>query len=89
MWERLGNDSYLLNSSWPTHDPDLLQETPMTIIVQINGKTRGKVENIPSNWTKDQVVEKVLEEPKISSWLQEKQTRTVIYVEKRLVNFVI
>ncbi|HIO22597.1 MAG TPA: leucine--tRNA ligase, partial [Nitrospirales bacterium] len=89
MWDALGNDSHVLHSSWPQYDPALLQEALLTIIVQVNGKTRGKVEDIPPDWTEEQIVDKVREEPKMSSWLQGKTTHKVIYVEKRLVNFVV
>tara|TARA_B100000315_G_C14594777_1_gene598196 strand:- start:1484 stop:4093 length:2610 start_codon:yes stop_codon:yes gene_type:complete len=89
MWAALGNDSHVLHSSWPQYDPTLLQEEPLTIILQVNGKTRGKLEGISHDWTKEQVVEKARKEPKMDSWLQGKTTRKVIYVEHRLVNFVI
>ena len=89
MWEALGNDSHVMHVSWPQYDPVLLQEEPLTVIIQVNGKTRGTVEDIPPDWTEAQVVEKVREEPKVSSWLQGKPTRKVIYVEKRLVNFIV
>ena len=89
MWNALGNTEHVLHASWPQHDPTLLQEDFLTIIIQVNGKTRGTVAGVPPDSTEEQIVAHVREEPKLSSWLQGKRPRRIIYVEHRLVNFVV
>lgn len=44
MWETLGLPPSIANSTWPTADPSLMVEDSVTMVVQIQGKIRGKVD---------------------------------------------
>ena len=43
IWAGLGHASALIDETWPTHDPALLQESTITVAVQVNGKLRGTI----------------------------------------------
>jgi len=73
---------------WPRYDPVLVVSDRMTIPIQVNGKLRSKID-VPADWTEDQVVAMAGQDAKLIEWLQGKTPRKVIYVEKKLLNFVV
>jgi leucyl-tRNA synthetase len=58
----------------------------LTIPVQVNGKLRAKLD-VGADATREQV--EVLAREQIAEWLQGKEPKKVIYVEKKLINFVV
>ena len=71
---------------WPVYDPVLAYEDDVTIIIQVNGKTRG---SIVTNRDADQQVVEPIAEQAILKWLQGKKPIKVIFVKNRLINFVV
>jgi leucyl-tRNA synthetase len=53
----------------------------------VNGKLRSKI-SVPAGSTKDQIIASAQGDTKLTEWLQDKTPRKVIYVEQKLVNFV-
>ena len=88
LWEALGQTPSVARQAWPWHDPALVVSERLTIPIQVNGKLRSKIE-VPADSTEQQVVALARQDGKLSEWLQGKQPRKVIYVEKKLVNFVV
>jgi leucyl-tRNA synthetase len=77
-------------SNWPKYNPEMIIEKTLIIAVQINGKLRGtlEIENQESK-IKSQVEKMAKEDLKIQKWLEGKEIRKVIFVEGKLINFVI
>jgi leucyl-tRNA synthetase len=69
-------------------NPELLVSAEWTIPIQVNGKLRSKIA-VAAGSTKDQVIASAQNDAKLLEWLQGKTPRKVIYVEQKLVNFVI
>jgi leucyl-tRNA synthetase len=89
LWrEALGNQPSVARHPWPSYDPGLVVSDRLTIPIQVNGKLRSKIE-VPADWNQEQVIARAQQDAKLSEWLQGKPPRKVIYVEKKLVNFVI
>ncbi|GJL51475.1 MAG: leucine--tRNA ligase [Nitrospirales bacterium] len=88
LWEMLGHSPSVAWQPWPDYDPALLVAKEMTIPLQINGKLRSKIQ-VPADWTKDQIVKHAEQDAKLQESLQGKEPRKVIYVEKKLINFVV
>jgi leucyl-tRNA synthetase len=72
--------------TWPTYNPDLLVVDSANIPVQVNGKLRATL-TMPINATQE-VVEKAARE-EISKWLEGKEIIKVIFVQNRMISFVI
>lgn len=87
LWERLGHQPSLAWHPWPSYDPALIVSERMTIPIQINGKLRSKIE-VTADAAREQVIALARQDAKVREWLQGKEPRNVIYVEKKLVNFV-
>mgnify|MGYP003385165549 FL=1 len=86
LWATLGHAPSVSQQPWPQFDPALTVSDRLTIPVQVNGKLRGKIE-VAADAARD-MVERAAREI-VAEWLQGGEPKKVIYVEKKLVNFVI
>ncbi len=88
LWKTLGHAPSVSRQPWPAFDPVLVVSDRLEIPIQVNGKLRSKIE-VPADWTEEQVVALAKQDTKLAEWLQGKPPRKVIYVPKKLVNFVV
>ena len=72
---------------WPAFDEELAAEDLITLVVQVNGKVRDRLE-IPAGTSKEKTEQTALAAPKVQSYLEGRQIRKVIVVPERLVNIV-
>ena len=78
----------LTGSRWPKYDEQLIKEEQVTLIIQINGKVRDKME-IKSGLNQQQIEKLVLESAKLQPWLEGKQPKKIIFVPDKLINIVV
>ncbi len=85
MWEKLGHDTTVFESSWPEYDEEAMKEDEIKIPLQINGKTRA-ILHISASADKDTILAKGKEllGKKFSS-----EPVKEIYVPGKIVNFVV
>lgn len=87
LWSRLGKKGLLDYEAWPSYDTLLIQETEIDLIIQINGKVRGKL-RVAKAITQADAERIALQDDKIKTMLGGKPKKT-IFVPGRLINFVI
>ncbi|MBR1529488.1 MAG: leucine--tRNA ligase [Oscillospiraceae bacterium] len=78
----------LNEQTWPEFDEALCTDETVEIVVQINGKVKMKL-NIPADAEKDTVLAQALAEPRIAEAVARKNLVKQIYVQNKLVNFVV
>jgi leucyl-tRNA synthetase len=88
LWQTAGHATSIVRQPWPVFNPDLVVSAEWTIPIQVNGKLRSKI-SVPAGSTKDQIIVSAQSDAKLIEWLQDKTPRKVIYVEQKLVNFVL
>ncbi|NTU46066.1 leucine--tRNA ligase [Candidatus Roizmanbacteria bacterium] len=89
IWRNVfGEKESIHISTWPTFDRSQIETEELVIPVQVNGKTRSSVIIPIADANKDSVVKKALEEEKLAKYVQGREY-DVIYVEKRILNFVV
>ncbi len=88
LWQSLGNNESIFKAQWPKCDERLLIEENVTIIIQVNGKMRSKID-VPADITDSLLKESVLSDEKLKPWLQDKPIKNLIIVPKKLVNIVV
>ena len=88
LWNKLNKNSSLIDESWPMVDNDALLESKKEIIVQINGKLRGKV-IIETDKNKEEVNLIVMLDEKLNSYLKDNDIKKIIYVKNKLINYVV
>ncbi|HXV67929.1 MAG TPA: leucine--tRNA ligase [Nitrospira sp.] len=86
LWGILGRGPSVSQQPWPPFDPALTISEHMTIPVQVNGKLRGKIE-VEHGATRE-IVERLSRE-QVAEWLQGNEPKKIVYVEKKLINFVV
>ena len=87
-WERLGEKPFLIDVPWPVFDPSLAARQRVTLVVQVNGKVRGKLDVEPGAGEPDAVALARSDE-KIRAWIEGKQIERTVYVPDRLLNLVV
>ncbi len=85
--KELGN-APIVNMAWPTLDPELIRESTVTVVVQINGRLRGQV-LVPENSDENIVFENAKKDDKINSYIQGRHVKRLILVKNKLLNIVV
>ncbi len=88
LWEKLGNNQSIHLQNWPTFNPELLVENSFTYPISINGKTRHSME-FPLDASQEEIQSKVLSEPIVIKWVEDKPIKKFILVKGRIINVVI
>jgi leucyl-tRNA synthetase len=88
LWEMLGNQGGISKAKWPRYREDLTREEQIEIIIQINGRLRGKMV-VEENLGEDETRERAMTDPRIAPLLAGKQILKVVVVPKKLVNVVL
>ena len=87
LWERLGHQEMLARTPWPRHDPALLKEDQVTLVLQVNGKVRSHL-TLPAGAGQEEIKQRALADPAVQKWLSGKPPKNLIVVPNRLVNVV-
>ena len=87
-WERLGHDTSVFEARWPSYDPALLVDDIAEVVVQVNGRTRGKV-TVARGALEGVVVGAAQADPQVARFTEGKAVRKVVYVPNRLLNIVV
>jgi leucyl-tRNA synthetase len=88
LWQSLGYEASLEESGWPVWDESALVADTLLIVVQVNGKVRGKV-TVPADADKETVEATALADANVIRFIEGKTVRKVIVVPGRLVNLVV
>ena len=86
LWQRR-NDKSILISGWPEFSSELAEEKSITLIVQVNGKLRDKLE-VEKGIAKTQAIKLAKEREKVKKWIEGENIKKEIFVKDKLVNFV-
>jgi leucyl-tRNA synthetase len=86
LWAVLGHQPSISQQPWPVFDPVLTVSDRLIIPIQVNGKLRAKLE-VGADATREQI--EGLARPQIAEWLHGKEPKKIVYVEKKLINFVV
>ncbi len=88
LWERLGSKPSLFDAGWPVVDESALARQSVTVVIQVNGKVRGRIETPPGS-DRHSLEEKARAESNVARFIADKTIRKVIVVPDKLVNIVV
>ena len=88
LWEEQERKGPVFHQSWPAYDPELAREEEAEIVIQVNGKVRGRM-NVAFGTPREALEKHALDDAKVRSLLDGKQVVRVIVVPDKLVNIVI
>ena len=88
LWEMLGHEEGQWTAAWPAFDAELARETEVEIVVQVNGRVRGKLK-VAAGMLEAQVIPLATGEPSVAAHLNGKRVVKHIFVADKLVNLVV
>ena len=88
MWEEMGREGPIFKQPWPVYDADLARDEQAEVVIQVNGKLRGRI-FVPFKTPREELEALARADPKVQSFLDGKQIVKIIVVPDKLVNFVV
>ncbi len=89
LWESLGHEKPIHPTrGWPAYDPSIAAEDRLTLVVQVNGKLRGRL-SIGTDEDDETIKKRALDDENVKRFLEGKDIVRVVVVPKRLVNVVV
>ena len=88
IWSQLNNSNSIFEQNWPTYDEAKTKDDKLTIIIQVNGKLRGRIE-AHDDIDKNDLLEQCKMLDNVKAYLLDKEVIKEIVVPRKLVNFVV
>jgi leucyl-tRNA synthetase len=88
LWERRYSEgAHVHEQPWPTYDPELAKAETVTMIVQVNGKVRDRID-VDAAITEEEMEKVAMASSRVQEHLGGRTPRNVIIVRPKLVNIV-
>jgi leucyl-tRNA synthetase len=87
LWHALGHKNAIIDTPWPTHDESALVRDTIEMMVQVNGKLRGRIQIAPDE-DKTAIEKIAMSDANVQRFIEDKEVKKVIVVPGRLVNIV-
>ena len=88
LWEEQGGTTPVFREQWPQFDPELAKEELADVVVQVNGKLRGRL-HVPFGTPKEELEAKAQADDKVKPFVEGKQIVKIVVVPDKLVNIVV
>lgn len=88
LWYALGNDTAVIDAAWPQPDETARVAERITLIVQVNGKLRARIE-VPADASRDAAQDAALADANVQRFVEGRDIRKVVVVPGKLVNVVV
>ena len=88
LWSEFFIDDFSVDSWWPEFNEDLLEVQEFELVVQVNGKVRGKT-IINKSFSEKEIELEVLKIKNVASTIADNKIKKVIYIKEKIINFVI
>ena len=88
LWVTLTGDKSLSGVAWPPHDEQATVKDQITVVVQVNGKVRAKLE-VKRGIAESEIIALAQSNPKVRPYLEGKVLKKAIYVPGKLVSLVV
>jgi len=87
LWSRLGHRESVFAQRWPTADADALKKTEVTVVVQVDGRVRGRL-LVDVDAAEERLRQLALNDERVSPWVASRRVEKIVVVPNRLVNIV-
>ena len=87
LWQALGHSESVADAKWPAVDEKALVRSSITLVLQVNGKVRGKIE-VAADISKQDIEKIALADENVQRFIEGSTIRKIIVVPGRLINIV-
>ena len=88
LWHNIGKKESIFKTPWPLYDEAALKKEEALVVVQVNGKVRGRI-SVPLDSLQAEVERIALKDKKVAEWLSGKQIKKMVYVKNKILNVVV
>jgi len=88
LWHAMGKKDSIFRIAWPLYDESALKKEEALVVVQINGKVRGRI-SVSLDMPQAEVERIALEDKKVAEWLVGKSIKKMVYVQNKILNVVV
>ena len=88
LWQKLGHQEPVIDASWPDVDESALVQSSIELVVQVNGKVRGKI-SVSPDAAKEEIEQTAINNDNVQKFIEGKSIRKVIVVPGKLVSVVV
>jgi leucyl-tRNA synthetase len=88
IWKDLGHEESIFEQPWPKYDGKLIEEGKVTLVIQINGKMRDKIE-VEKNLSQKEIETLTLKREKIKKYTTDKKIKKIIFVKDKIINIIV
>jgi len=88
MWQALGHRDAVIDQPWPVADESALVRDVVELVVQVNGKLRGRI-RVAASAAKEEIEQLALTEENVRRFVADKAVKKIVVVPGRLVNIVV
>ncbi|RKZ19802.1 leucine--tRNA ligase [bacterium] len=87
LYAKFGKKQSVFLEEWPSYDEEAVKEEIVTVVVQVNGKVRARLE-IEKNTPEEEVVKMALSNENVKRHIEGKEIRKTIYIKNKILNIV-
>jgi leucyl-tRNA synthetase len=87
LWHQTGHTESIHTTTWPAYSEELTQDETFTLVVQVNGKVRERIE-VAADISEDEVRKLALSNERVQSFIGDATVKKIIYIPGRLINIV-
>ena len=88
LWEQLGYEYSIHNQRWPDWDRALATDNEVTLVVQVNGRVRGRL-TVPAGLSEEEARQIAFTDEHIKVQIRDKNVNRFVYVPDKLINIVV
>ena len=88
LWHEIGKKESIFKTPWPAYDEAALKKEEALVVVQVNGKVRGRI-SVPVDSPQAEVEKIAMADKKVSEWLAGKEIKKMVYVQNKILNVVV
>ena len=88
LWQRLGNNDTITYANWPSFDESKMVDETFEMVVQVNGKVRGKIV-VSTETSKEEMEKLALDISNVKNYIDGKEIVKIVTISKKLVSIVV
>ena len=88
LWQRLGNNDTITYATWPSFDESKMVDETFEMVVQVNGKVRGKIV-VSTETSKEEMEKLALDISNVKNYIDGKEIVKIVTISKKLVSIVV
>ncbi|MGC9001462.1 MAG: leucine--tRNA ligase [Dictyoglomus sp.] len=88
LWVELGNEYSVHMQKWPSYDPEMIKEEVVTVVIQINGRVRDRID-VNADATQEEILKLALERDNVKRYLDNKELKKIVYVPGKILSLYV